>query len=186
MKTIIFSIAIIIAGIPARSQDKFFTKSGRIFFDATSSSSPEKITGINKSTVCVIDTKTGAVQFSVLMKGFEFERALMQEHFNENYIESDKFPKSDFKGQIQNQATVDYTKDGTYNVQVKGRLTIHGISKDIETAGKIVVTGGKIALSALFTVFISEYDISIPSLVSDKISKTAKIQVDCTLEPFRG
>ena len=116
---------------------KYFTKNGKINFDATSASSPEKIEGVNRTVTCVVDTKTGNIQFAVLMKGFEFERALMEEHFNENYVESDKFPKAEFKGTIDNNDKVNYTKDGTYTVKVKGKLTMHGETKDVETEGKI-------------------------------------------------
>ena len=107
-----------------QAQDKFFTKTGKINFNATAPSSPEKIEGVNKAVTCVIDIKTGNMQFAVLMKGFEFERALMEEHFNENYVESSKFPKTEFKGSVSNNATVNYTKDGVYPVKVKGKLEI--------------------------------------------------------------
>ena len=112
-----------------------YTKNGQINFDATSPSSPERIEGINRSATCVVDTKSGNMQFAVLMKGFAFERALMEEHFNENYVESDKFPKAEFKGKIKDNDNIDYSKDGTYSVKVKGKLTMHGETKDVETDG---------------------------------------------------
>ncbi|MGZ8558977.1 MAG: YceI family protein, partial [Chitinophagaceae bacterium] len=96
---ILLACAIIFFTVSTFSQ-KYFTKNGKINFDATATSSPEKIEGINRSVTCVVDTKTGNMQFAVLMKGFEFERALMEEHFNENYVESDKFPKAEFRGAI--------------------------------------------------------------------------------------
>jgi polyisoprenoid-binding protein YceI len=165
---------------------KYFTKSGKVNFDATSPGSPEKIEGINKTVTCVVDSKTGNMQFAVLMKGFEFERALMEEHFNENYIESDKFPRAEFKGAISNNDKVNYSKDGSYPVTVKGKLTMHGEIRDVETTGKITVQGGKVAAAADFTVQLSDYKISIPGLVADKVSKTAKISVVCSLEPLKG
>ncbi|HET9434751.1 MAG TPA: YceI family protein, partial [Chitinophagaceae bacterium] len=100
-----------------KAQDKFFTKSGTIFFKC-SKSPLEKIEASNRSATCVLDTKTGSLQFVILMKGFEFERALMQEHFNENYVESSKFPKSEFKGQILNNNEINYAKDGEYKAEV--------------------------------------------------------------------
>jgi polyisoprenoid-binding protein YceI len=165
---------------------KFYTKSGNINFDATTTSSPEKIEGVNRTVTCVLDTKTGNVQFAVLMKGFEFERALMQEHFNENYIESDKFPKAEFKGLIADNEKVNYAKDGTYAVKVKGKLTMHGETRDVETDGKITIQGGKISAFAGFNVELSDFKISIPGLVADKVSKTAKINVTCSLDPLKG
>jgi polyisoprenoid-binding protein YceI len=168
------------------AQDKYFTKTGKIGFDATVPKSPENIDGINKSSICVVDIKTGNIQFSVLMKGFEFERALMQEHFNENYVESNKYPKTEFRGVITNNASVNYLKDGVYPVKVKGKLTMHGETKDVESDGKLTIAGGKISATAQFEVLLSDYKVSVPQLVADKVARTAKITVDCLLEPFKG
>ena len=165
---------------------KYFTKNGKINFDATSPSSPERVEGVNRSATCVVDIKTGAIQFAMLMKGFEFERALMEEHFNENYVESDKFPKSEFKGKLKDVDEIDFTKDGTYKVKVKGDITIHGETKEVETEGKLVVQNGKINADAEFTVKLSDFKISIPGLVADKVSKTAKVIVSCSLEPLKN
>ncbi|HJS53195.1 MAG TPA: YceI family protein [Chitinophagaceae bacterium] len=165
---------------------KYFTKNGKINFDATSPGSPERVEAVNKTVTCVIDTKTGNMQFAALMKGFEFERALMQEHFNENYVESDKFPKAEFKGLMADKDAVNYSKDGTYTVKVKGKLTIHGETKDVETDGKFVVQNGRINALADFNIILSDYRVSIPGLVADKVSKTAKISVACQLELFKG
>lgn len=183
-------IILIILGITTFSvsvnAQKYFTKSGKITFDATAPSSPEQIEAVNRSATAVIDTKTGAIQFSVLVKGFSFERALMEEHFNENYLESNKFSKSEFKGTIMNNSAVDYSKDGSYNVKVQGKLTIHGVTKDVITDGKLVIQGGKINASADFGVLLADYGVSIPGLVADKVAKTAKISVNCSLELFKG
>ena len=165
---------------------KFYTKSGKITFDATSSNSPERVDGVNRTATCVIDSKTGNMQFAVLMKGFAFERALMEEHFNENYVESNKFPKAEFKGMITNNEAVNYSKDGNYPVKVKGKLTIHGETKDVETEGKLVIQGGKINAVAEFSVQLADYNISIPGVVADKVSKTAKIGVSCALELLKS
>src|SRR5215207_9212501 len=121
-------------------QGKFYTKTGNISF--FSKTDLEDIDAHNRSVTCVLDTKTGNVQFSVLMKGFEFKKALMQEHFNEDWIESDKYPKGEFKGQIANNATIDYTKEGTYPAKVNGQLTIHGETKEVETDGTLSVKDG--------------------------------------------
>jgi len=164
---------------------KYYTKSGQINFDATSSSSPERIEGINRTGTCVVDAKSGNMQFAALMKGFSFERALMEEHFNENYVESDKYKSAEFKGEIKNIEKVDFAKDGAYPVKVKGKLTMHGVSNDVETDAKINIQGGKVKAIAEFNVLLSDYKISIPGLVADKVSKTAKISVSCTLEPLK-
>lgn len=165
------------------AQDKFFTKSGRIFLDATAKNSPEKINAENKTVTCVLDTKTGNIQFAVLMKGFSFERALMQEHFNENYVESDKYPKAEFKGAIVSGAP-DFSKDGSYPVKVRGRLTIHGQTNETESSGTITVKQGTISTEGSFSINLSDYDISIPSLVADKLSPNPVIKVNCLLNPL--
>ena len=184
MKKICLIITLIAGCTYLQAQDKFFTKTGKIFFECTKSPL-EKIEAINKSSTCVLDIKTGSLQFAVLMKGFEFERALMQEHFNENYVESSKFPKSDLKGQIVNNNEIDYAKNGEYTAKVKGRLQIHGQTKDVETTGKIIIKEGKITTSAKFDLLLSDYNIRIPSLVNDKISNKVNIAVDCSLIPFK-
>lgn len=165
---------------------RYFTKSGTIGFDATSPSSPEKIEGTNRTATCVVDIKSGAIQFAVLMKGFAFERALMEEHFNENYVESHKFPKAEFKGKIKDTEQIDFTKDGTHTVKVKGDLSLHGQTREVETTGTLQVAGGKINASASFSVKMSDFDVSIPGLVADKVAKTAKINVNCSLEPLKN
>jgi hypothetical protein len=170
--------------VTVSNAQKFFTKTGKISFDATAPKSPENIDGVNKNSICVIDTKTGDIQFSVLMKGFEFDRALMMEHFNENYVESDKFNKTTFKGTITNNESINYSKDGVYPVKVKGKLDMHGQSKDMDTEGKITVKAGKVIVSANFIAQFDDFKVVIPQLVADKVAKFAKIIVDCTLDPL--
>ena len=102
----------------------------------------------------------------------------MQEHFNENYMESDKVPKSTFKGTITNISKVNFQADGSYLVTVKGTIEIHGIKKEVETTGLFKVSGESIVSTAEFTVTLEDFKIDIPSLVKDKISKTATIKVN--------
>ena len=186
MKKILLASALFLSAFALQAQDKYFTKNGTINFGATTLSSLEKVEGVNKSVTCVADIKTGNIQFAALMKGFEFERSLMQEHFNENYVESDKFPKAEFKGTIVDNANVNYLKDGVYAVKVKGKLSMHGETKDVETDGNITLKNGRITATANFEVALSDFKVSIPTLVADKVSKTAKISVDCLLEPLKN
>jgi polyisoprenoid-binding protein YceI len=116
------------------------------------------------------------------MKGFEFEQALMREHFHENYLESEKFPKAIFKGQISNSSQVSYSKNGTYEVIVKGQMMMHGETKDLEAKGKLTVSNGKISVLANFSVLLSDFNVLVPRLVGDKVGKTATIKVDCLLQ----
>ena len=167
--------------ISVSAQDKFFTKTGKVSF--YSKATLENIEAHNRSVTGVLDTKTGNVQFAVPMKGFEFQKALMQEHFNENYLETTKFSKAEFKGQITNNSQVDYTKDGTYNVTVKGMMTIHGETQELETPGKVTVKSGKILLESDFNVLLADYKIKNDKL--NNISNTIKVSVNCTMEPVK-
>jgi len=181
-KGIIFCCLIVMTA-SLMAQDKFFTKSGNIQF--TSKGVIETIEATHRSVTCVLDSKTGDIQFAVLMKGFEFRKALMQEHFNENYVESDKYPKSEFRGQITNNSEVNYTNDGVYSVHIKGKLTLHGQTKDVEADGKITVKAGKLLAVSKFKILMSEYDIDIPGSVTQNMSDTINIAVNCTLEPLK-
>lgn len=166
-----------------RAQDKYYTKSGKI--DFYSKAPLEDIEAKNKSVVCVLDSRTGTLQFSVLIKGFEFKNEEMQDHFNSDYLESDKYPKAEFKGQILNNTAINYTKPGTYPAQVKGLLTIHGVTKEVPTNGTIITSTDGLKISATFTIQVADYNIKIPALVRDKIAKTVKVIVDCNLDPLK-
>ncbi len=181
MKQTLFAL-MMMAALQANAQ-KFMTKTGSIDFSA--SSPIEKIEGRNKSAACLFDSKTGAVDFIVQIKSFVFEKQLMQEHFNENYMESDKFPKSSFKGVLSNPDAVNITRDGEYTTEVTGKLTIHGVTKDVKSPGKVIVKDGKPTLKASFTVLLADYGIEIPGAVKDKISKIVKINVNCALDAMK-
>jgi hypothetical protein len=159
---------------------KLYTKNGEISF--YSNAPLENIEAFNRSITAVLDTKVGAVQIGVLMRGFEFEKALMQEHFNENYVESDKYSKAVFIGSIQANEKLPYTQDGTYSAVAKGKLMLHGVEKEITVNGKIVITSGVPQLFAEFDLFLSDYNISIPSMVANKVSKNVHIKVLLTLD----
>lgn len=180
-KTAMLVLGCVFALSSVIAQDKFFTKTGKISF--FSKASLEDIEAHNRSVTCVLDSKTGNLQFSVLVKGFEFDKALMQEHFNENYLESSKFPKAEFKGQVSNNADINYSKDGTYNAKVKGKLTIHGETRDAEADGTITIKGGKLRAQSDFNVVLADYKVRNDKL--NNIANTIKVTVDCALEPLK-
>jgi hypothetical protein len=178
---IVFSVFLF--SMTSQAQERFYTKNAKVnFFSETPL---EDIEAKNKSAVAVLDSKTGNLQFSLLIKGFEFKNEEMQEHFNEDYMESDKFSKSEFKGQIVNNSAVNYAKPGTYNVQVKGMLTIHGVTKEVQTNGTLKVDNGSIKSNSTFTIAVADYGIVIPRLVRDKIAKNVKITIDAELDPLK-
>jgi polyisoprenoid-binding protein YceI len=179
----IITVLFVLFSFVISAQGKFYTKAGKItFFSKTSA---ENIEAINKSAVILLDSKTGDLQFAVLMKGFEFKKALMQEDFNRDYVESSKFPKAEFKGQITNNSDINYTTNGDYTAKVKGKLTIHGQTKDIETTGTVTVKDGKLQTKSVFNVQVADYKISIPNIYKDNISSSIKITIDSSLEALK-
>jgi len=172
-------IAFLLLSLPGFSQ-KYLTKNGSIRF--YSDSPMEKIEARNKQVNCALDAATGDFVFKVLMKSFEFEKALMQEHFNENYVESDKFPNAMFLGKVTNIKETGFTKDGIYNAAVEGKLTIHGVTRNVSEKGTFEVKQGKINGKAKFNILLADYGITIPGAVVNSISKTIEITVDVTLE----
>lgn len=169
---------------PVHAQ-KLFTRDGVVSFDATASNSPEPIKAVSKSGTCVWDKSSGAVEMAVLVKGFLFEKALMQEHFNENYLESTKYPKATFIGKLDNSGSVDMAKDGTYKVNASGTLTMHGVSKTVTAPVTFTVKGGKVSAAVNFSVALADYNISIPSVVADKVNKKVEISIAVNLEPMK-
>src|SRR5688572_16960713 len=137
------------------SAQKYFSKTGSIYF--LSVAPMEKIEAKNGNAYVVFDAGTGQMEWSVLIKGFKFEKALMQEHFNENYMESNEFPKGTFKGKIVNMSGVTCSKDGVYNVEVSGNLTLHGVTKSLTVPGKIIVKNGIVNASSTFELTVADY-----------------------------
>lgn len=181
INSIIFLLALTIT-LTGNGQSRFFTKSGVISFKA--GTAVEDIDGLNKSVTSIFDVSTGQIEFALLVKGFEFKRGLMQEHFNENYMESEKFPKAVFKGKSDKISTIDFKKDGSYPTIVKGTLDMHGIKKEVEVTGVINVQKGVATSVADFKILLSDYNIQIPGTVKDKISPTVEIHSECTYKPM--
>jgi hypothetical protein len=143
----------------------------------------EDITGINSSTKPLLNAGTGDIQMKIAMTGFIFEKPLMQEHFNENYVESEKFPVAIFKGKINEK--VDYTKDGEYKVTVTGKLNLHGVEKDKTIDGVITIKGGVISLLSNFKIKFADHNIVIPGLYSGIIPEDTDVRLEAIMEPFK-
>ncbi|HJW29354.1 MAG TPA: YceI family protein, partial [Saprospiraceae bacterium] len=146
----------------------YFSKTGKVRF--ISDAPLEKIESYNNNAYVVLDVITGALECSVLIQGFHFQKALMQDHFNENYMESHKYPKGWFKGSITNINEVNLQKDGDYPVKVQGNITLHNVTKPMTASGHILVKGGQVSAISSFTLTILDYDISVPKVVKDNIS----------------
>jgi hypothetical protein len=158
----------------------YITKNGKISF--FSKTDIEDISAVNNQAVSVLTPKTASIAFSVLINGFLFKKALMQEHFNENYMESAKYPKATFKGTITDISKVNFSKDGTYNVTVTGDLNMHNVTNKVTVPAVIQVKAGKISANTLFKVKLDDYKITVPKIVEGNISKTIEIKVDCNYE----
>jgi YceI-like domain len=157
-----------------------FTKNGKI--SIFSSTPLEDIKADNNQVISIINTKTGEMQFSLLNNAFHFKKALMEEHFNDDYIESAKYPKSGFKGTISNISTINFNVDATYNVTVLGSLNIHGITKTISVAGTITILSGKISAWAKFKIKPKDYNINIPASVKNNIAESIELTISCQYE----
>lgn len=166
----------------AVNAQKYITKNGYIGF--YSHTSMEDIKGDNNQVVGALDISTGELVFQALIKSFHFDRALMEEHFNENYMESDKIPKSVFKGKIINLSAVDFSKSGTYDITVEGDLTIHDVTNKISTKGTIEVVSGGINANSKFKIVPEDYKVTIPGVVRDKVDKTVEVTVTMKYTPM--
>lgn len=177
MKKIILMTLIILASQLIHAQ-KYMTQNGIITF--YSKTPMEDIEAVNNQVSSVFDGDNGGIAASLLMKAFTFEKALMQEHFNEKYIESDKFPKSTFKGSIENFEKLKLSSSTT-NITVKGQLTIHGVTKEIVASGTMnKVDENTLKAQFTFSILLSDYQVKIPSTVKDNISESIKITTNFT------
>lgn len=180
MKKSTIILAVILLTSTLANAQKYMTKSGTIKF--FSDTPMEKIEGINRQVNSALDFATGNFVFKVLIQGFEFEKALMQEHFNENYMESDKFQNSTFNGKITNIKDVNLAKDGVYKVVAEGDLSMHGVTNKVKVNGTLEVKGGKVLGKASFNVAPKDYNITIPKAVIKNISEAIQVDVSISLD----
>ncbi|HEB61958.1 MAG TPA: YceI family protein [Bacteroidetes bacterium] len=183
MKQITLSIvAFLVFTLSLSAQKTFYTKSGYIGF--FSSTPLENIDARNNQVVSFLKTADGSLNFGLLVKSFKFKNALMEEHFNENYAESDKYPKAKFKGKILNLNDIDFDKNGTYIANIEGKLTFHGVTNKIKLNNvKLIVSGDKLKGKVSFKVKPEDYKIEIPAVVKGKIAKeiTIKVEIDYSI-----
>ncbi|OEK07710.1 hypothetical protein A8C32_16790 [Flavivirga aquatica] len=179
MKHLFFIILFFVA-LNSLSQNKYITKTGHVSFEA-SASSLEEVKAINSSVTAIFNTENGDFAALILVKGFRFKNALMEEHFNENYAESDKYPKATFKGKIQNFSLDNLSTINTF--KINGVLMFHGKTKQLNNVilkvnrhDNVITTSGK------FNVKVSDFDIKIPKIVGDKISESVEIIINFSLE----
>lgn len=176
MKTLLLLIGVLLC--TEGYAQKYYTKTGQINFEA-SVPAFEPVKASHKTVTALLDTNSGEIAILALMKGFRFRNALMEEHFNENYIESDTYPKAVFKGTV-----IDFSKENlndSKSFTVKGTLTLHGKTKDVEAILDMKTVANTLVLQTTFSVMPEEFDIEIPGVVSEKISDKILITTDFTL-----
>ncbi|MDX2189941.1 MAG: YceI family protein [Bacteroidota bacterium] len=165
------------------AQDIYAFKSGKVNFFA--GTPMEDIDATNSKLTSFINLKTGEAVISMFNTDFKFSSSLMQEHFNENYMESEKFPKSEFKGKIQNIETIDLTKSGEYKVKIEGIFTIHGVSKSNIVDAIIVNKNGKIQVDSKFSIALADFKIERPQIVWEKLAENVQITLSLNYEAFK-
>jgi hypothetical protein len=174
MKNIVITLIFLMLTTVVFSQ-KMMTRSGEIKFDATVPGAMDPVVAVSNTVSSIFDKTSGDLVVQGLVKSFKFKSPLMEEHYNENYMESDKFPKTSFKGKV-----VGYDgKSGTYDVE--GDLTIHGAINKVKTK-MAVATGAKTSISGTFVVKLSDYKLEVPAMAKKTLAETAKIAIKLELE----
>jgi len=173
--------AVLIFSVSGYGQ-KYFSKTGYVHF--LSEAPIETIEATNNNSYVVFDATSGQMEWSVLIKGFKFEKALMQDHFNENYMESHKYPKAVFKGKAD-CGQINFSKDGQYSMDVSGNMTIHGVTKPLNSPAKLIIKDGLLSVSGTFDIAIADYGIEVPKVVRENIAKNVKVTVKAGLQPLK-
>lgn len=161
------------------SQVRFYAETSHVTF--FSDGIIEDITAENNNVTSIFDVRKGEIAFLIKIKDFQFDKKLMQVHFNEKFMESEKFPKSTFMGTLTG---FDMTKTGVQNVTASGRLFIHGVNKDVSMPGTLEVKGRNIVMKSKFKVKLADYNITIPQVIWQNISEEVELSVDFTYSPL--
>jgi polyisoprenoid-binding protein YceI len=166
-------------------ETRYQTRTGTTSF--FSSSPLEDIEARSQQTAGVLDLQTGQLAFSIPIRSFEFKRSLMQEHFNENYLESERYPKATFSGRLLtvNLPELRETTSKVQSVMAEGDLTIHGVTHRVQVPGTLQLQNGQLLVQATFNVAPADYKIEIPALVRDHIAKSVQVKVRLAAEPLR-
>ncbi|WP_044401620.1 YceI family protein [Lacinutrix sp. Hel_I_90] len=160
---------------------KIIARQGQVsFFSYTS---VENIKAENNQVLSIINFEDGDIAISMLMNTFVFEKALMKEHFNESYIESDIYPKATFEGKI---LEFDPNKEGEQTRMVKGTFYMHGVSQELTVKTKIENSGGTYILSGSFEALVKDYNINIPPLLAGNIAKSISINFRFEYRPYEN
>ncbi|GJM30894.1 MAG: hypothetical protein DHS20C17_35290 [Cyclobacteriaceae bacterium] len=140
----------------------------------------ENIEAVNSSASSILNLENGEIVFSVPIRGFEFRKSLMQTHFNENYMESEIYPKSTFKGKVSGFRP----EPGKYSATAVGELAIHGVTRKVEITGNIEIGPNELTLLAKFPVKLEDHNIKIPKLLFSNIAETVEVTIEFNYRPY--
>jgi hypothetical protein len=166
-------ILLVSIGFSAKAQTVYVLKSSNIYFFA--GTPIEDIEADNIKSVSFFDSKTGDIRWSIPINSFKFKNALMEEHFNENYLESEKYPKAEYVGKIMNPETYDFSKPNTFVVKVQGELTMHGIKKSKTIEVTIKNESRAFTANTKFDILLADYNIQRPQILWEKLSETVSV-----------
>ena len=172
--SILLLSATLFSGLTLNAQ-KYKTTEGQI--EIFSKTPVFTIEGMDKKVASIINFETGDVVATTLVRSFKFHEALVEDHFNENYMESEKYPKASFKGKITNIKDVDLKKNGEYKVTIKGDLTLHGQTNPIDVPGTLTVKDGKLVGKTVFNVSLAGYKIRVEESYKDAIKDEIKLNI---------
>ena len=175
-------ILIALAGY-SQAQSKFIDRAGKASF--FSSAPLEDIEAHSNQAVSIFDVQSGEIAASVLMRSFNFRKALMEEHFNENYIESDKYPKATFKGKVSNIGDFDVSEPGRYTLNVAGDITLHGVTQPVEVKAEVTVEKGILQAKAVFPLKVQDFKIKVPRLVVNNIAEVVDVTVSFSYQAMK-
>jgi hypothetical protein len=182
MKKYWIAIILVVGFYISSYTQTYVTKNGMIRF--YSETKLEKIEAVNRQVNAALLAPTGDFFFKVLVKSFNFEKAMMQEHFNDDYLESDKYPEATLLGKVTNIKEINFAKDGIYPGTVEGKLTIHGQTQQIKQNGTFEIKNGTVTAKAKFNILLTDYNISVPNTVVNNISKSIEVTVEVTMTPY--
>ncbi|MFT6865995.1 MAG: polyisoprenoid-binding protein YceI [Cyclobacteriaceae bacterium] len=136
----------------------------------------ENIEATNSKVLGAIDLEKGTLAVAMFIKGFHFDKSLMEEHFNENYLESDKFPKATFKGTFNDFSNLDFSKSGSFEAEVEGEIAVHGVTKPLKATVKFDISKSKMVASTTFDLTVADFDIEIPKLLFTNIAEVVEVK----------
>ena len=180
IKYILVTLLFISIASSVSAQKVFLANGGMAYF--FSATPLENIEAKSQSLTSVLTTGSNKILFNIPLRTFKFDKSLMEEHFNEKYVESEKYPKASFKGVINE--TIDWSRDTVLTVTATGTFDLHGVTKETTEKGTLKITGDKINLVVAFDITLADYKIRIPKVVTTNIAEVIRVNIECDFIPY--